>query len=53
LRRLAGGAPAGERPWRRAEELAREHVRAIPGLWRELVEGRVALDRWPLRVEAG
>jgi hypothetical protein len=25
-------------------------VRAIPGLWRELVEGRVGLDRWPLRI---
>jgi S-adenosylmethionine synthetase len=41
----APGAPA----WRRAEELAREHVRAIPGLWRELLDGRVAPDRWPLR----
>ncbi len=44
--RLACDAP---RAWRQAEELAREHVRAIPGLWRELVEGRVVLDRWPLR----
>jgi S-adenosylmethionine synthetase len=49
---LACDAPRGERAWRRAEELAHEHVRAIPGLWRELVEGRVALDRWPLRVGA-
>jgi len=47
--RLACDAPPGERPWRQAEELAHAHVRAIPGLWRELVEGRVALDRWPLR----
>jgi S-adenosylmethionine synthetase len=47
--RLACDAPRGEPPWRQAEALAREHVRAIPGLWRELVEGRVVLDRWPLR----
>lgn len=47
--RLACDAERGARPWRQAEELAREHVRAIPGLWRELVEGRVVLDRWPLR----
>jgi S-adenosylmethionine synthetase len=53
LLRLVCDAPSGERPWRLAEELAREHVRAIPGLWRELVEGRVALDRWPLRAAAG
>jgi S-adenosylmethionine synthetase len=50
--RLACDAPRGERPWRQAEELAREHVREIPGLWRELVEGRVVLDRWPLRQAA-
>ena len=48
--RLRCAPGAGEAPWRRAEALVREHVRAIPGLWRELVEGRVALDRWPLRV---
>jgi len=47
--RLRCDAAPGAPPWRRAEELAREHVRAIPGLWRELVEGRVAPDRWPLR----
>jgi len=46
--RCAAGAGAG--PWRRADELAHAHVRAIPGLWRELLEGRVGLDRWPLRV---
>jgi len=51
--RLACEAERGERPWRQAEALAREHVRAIPGLWRELVEGRVVLDRWPLRQAAG
>jgi S-adenosylmethionine synthetase len=48
--RLRCAAGSGEAPWRRAEEIAREQLRAIPGLWRELVEGRVALDRWPLRV---
>jgi S-adenosylmethionine synthetase len=47
--RLRCDAPPGERPWVRAAELAREHLRAVPSLWRELVEGRVRLDRWPLR----
>ena len=44
--RLGSEAPAA---LRRAEELARAQLRAIPELWRELVAGRVALDRWPLR----
>jgi S-adenosylmethionine synthetase len=48
--RLRCAAGAGGGVWRRAEEIARAQVRAIPGLWRELVEGRVGLDRWPLRV---
>jgi S-adenosylmethionine synthetase len=47
---LRCAATAGDAVWRRAEAIARAQVRAIPGLWRELVEGRVALDRWPLRV---
>jgi S-adenosylmethionine synthetase len=47
--RLRCDAPEGSRPWTRAAELAREHLRAVPSLWQELVEGRVALDRWPLR----
>jgi S-adenosylmethionine synthetase len=51
--RLRCAAGAGEAPWRRAAEIAREQVRAIRGLWRELVEGRVGLDRWPLRVAPG
>jgi S-adenosylmethionine synthetase len=51
--RIRCDAPAGDPAWSRAAELAREHVRAIPSLWRELVEGRVALDRWPLRREGG
>jgi S-adenosylmethionine synthetase len=46
-------APRGDRAWARAAELAREHVKAIPSLWRELVEGRIALDRWPLRAASG
>jgi S-adenosylmethionine synthetase len=48
--RLRCEAGAGDAPWRRAEEIARGQIRAIPGLWRELVEGRVGLDRWPLRI---
>ena len=51
--RLRCDAPPGTPPWRRAEELAHQHVRAIPGLWRELVDGRVAPDRWPLRQPGG
>jgi S-adenosylmethionine synthetase len=47
--RLDCEAPPGSAPWRRAEALARDHIRAVSGLWRELVEERVALDRWPLR----
>jgi S-adenosylmethionine synthetase len=48
--RLRCAAGAGQATWRRAEQIARAQVQAIPGLWRELVEGRVGLDRWPLRV---
>ncbi len=51
--RLRCDAPPGERPWKRAEELAHEHVRAMPGLWRELLDGRVAQGRWPLRQPSG
>ena len=47
--RLRCDAPTGSPPWKRAEELAHAHLRAVPSLWRDLVEGRVALDRWPLR----
>jgi S-adenosylmethionine synthetase len=46
--RLRCEAPEGSRP-ARAEELAREHLRGVPSLWRELMNGRLALDRWPLR----
>jgi S-adenosylmethionine synthetase len=48
--RIRCDVPPGQQAWRDAEELARAHIRAIPTLWRELVEGRVKLDRWPLRV---
>jgi S-adenosylmethionine synthetase len=34
---------------RQVEAVTRREVAAIPGLWRELLEGRVVLDRWPLR----
>jgi S-adenosylmethionine synthetase len=47
--RLRCDAPPGEKPWKLAEEIAHAHLRALPGLWRELLDGRVALDRWPLR----
>ncbi|HEX5065833.1 MAG TPA: methionine adenosyltransferase [Myxococcota bacterium] len=48
--RLRCDAPEGTRPWQRAAELARAHLRDVPSLWRELLEGRVGLDRWPLRI---
>jgi S-adenosylmethionine synthetase len=48
--RIRCDVPPGERPWRDAEALAREQLRGIPTLWRELVEGRVGIDRWPLRI---
>jgi S-adenosylmethionine synthetase len=34
-----------------AARLARAHVAAIPGLWRDLLTERIRLDRWPLRDE--
>jgi S-adenosylmethionine synthetase len=34
-----------------AARLARAHVAAIPGLWRDLLDERIRLDRWPLRDE--
>jgi S-adenosylmethionine synthetase len=34
-----------------AARLARAHVAAIPGLWRDLLAERIRLDRWPLRDE--
>jgi S-adenosylmethionine synthetase len=49
--RIRCDAPRGAPAWAQAAELAREHLRAIPSLWRELVEGRIGLDRWPLRCE--
>jgi len=47
--RIHCDAAPGERPFVQAAELAREQIRAIPTLWRELLDGRLALDRWPLR----
>ena len=46
--RLRSPRPPHDPLYERARELAREHVRAVPELWRGLVEGRIALDRWPL-----
>jgi S-adenosylmethionine synthetase len=47
--RIRCDAAPGERPYVQAAELAREQIRAIPTFWRELLDGRLALDRWPLR----
>jgi S-adenosylmethionine synthetase len=33
----------------RIEEIARQRVAEIPSLWRPLLSGEIALDRWPLR----
>jgi S-adenosylmethionine synthetase len=45
--------PADGRPARElaapAEELARQELRRIESLWQELLEGSVAIGRWPLR----
>jgi hypothetical protein len=49
VRLVCDEAPGVTRRGRR-RRTSREHVRELPGLWRELVEGRVAIDRWPLRV---
>ncbi len=32
-----------------AREIAGHHLEQIDSLWRDLLEGRVAIDRWPLR----
>jgi S-adenosylmethionine synthetase len=50
--RLRVAEASAAEAWTRAEAIVRRELRAIPGLWRELVEGRIALDRWPLRVAA-
>jgi S-adenosylmethionine synthetase len=34
-----------------AREIAGDHLERIGSLWRDLLEGRVAIDRWPLRRE--
>jgi S-adenosylmethionine synthetase len=46
--RLRSPRAPGDPLYARAAELAREHVRAVPELWRGLLAGRVAIDRWPL-----
>jgi len=51
--RLATPRPADDPVYARARELAREHVRAVPTYWRDLVDGRLAIDRWPLRSCSG
>jgi S-adenosylmethionine synthetase len=51
LRRVGGAPPealAGA-----VEEIARSEVGRIPALADELLDGRLALDRWPLRSEHG
>jgi S-adenosylmethionine synthetase len=47
--RLRARAPLGPAERARAREVARAGIEAVPGLWRELLAGRLALDRWPLR----
>jgi S-adenosylmethionine synthetase len=46
--RCGDGRPPGELA-ARAGELAREELGRVEGLWQELVEGRLATGRWPLR----
>ena len=50
LLRLRGAAPEDARVTRRAREIAGDQLSSIDTLWQDLVAGRVALDRWPLRV---
>jgi S-adenosylmethionine synthetase len=50
--RRAEGAPAAALA-ASAEEIARSEVARIPALADELLDGRLALDRWPLRRPAG
>lgn len=45
--RLATPRPASDPVYAQARELAREHVRAVPNYWRELIDGRLGIDRWP------
>ena len=45
--RARGGVPEGDR--HRAAEILRSEIARVPALWRELLDGRLALDRWPLR----
>lgn len=45
---LRSPRPEGDPVYARAAEIAREQVRAVPELWRGLLAGRVAIDRWPL-----
>jgi S-adenosylmethionine synthetase len=46
VRSVDPGQPA---PRARIEEIARQRVAEIPSLWRPLLAGEIALDRWPLR----
>jgi S-adenosylmethionine synthetase len=47
--RVRGGDLRDARLRARIEEIARRHVAGIPSLWRPLLAGEIALDRWPLR----
>jgi S-adenosylmethionine synthetase len=49
--RLRVRAPLSPAEQARAREIARAEIAAIPQLWRELLTGRLALDRWPLCAE--
>ena len=47
--RVRGGDPREPALRARIEEIARQRVAEIPSLWRPLLAGEIALDRWPLR----
>jgi S-adenosylmethionine synthetase len=47
--RVRGVDPRDAAARARIEEIARQHVAGIPSLWRGLLSGEIALDRWPLR----
>jgi len=47
--RVRGGDPREPGLRARIEAIARRRVAEIPSLWRPLLAGEIALDRWPLR----
>jgi S-adenosylmethionine synthetase len=51
IRARAGRLGSGQRE--RVGAIVREHLDALPRLQRELVDGTLAIDRWPFRQPAG